>query len=163
MNKLYKIFTTFEKIILSVPFIFLSLAIVTDVIARKFFSFSFSWLEELSRYIFIFAVFLGASIAVTRNLHPRMSALQNAVGEKGARIMLLAGNLICLALFIYLSRFAILHVRNLINIGTRASSTNVSLWVFYVIIPVSMISIVIRFVLQIIFDIKNLVQGGAKA
>ena len=44
-----------------------------QILARTFFSFSFSWIEELSVYMFVWFVFFGASYAAKMSAHNRVT------------------------------------------------------------------------------------------
>lgn len=158
MKKILRIFETVEKIILSVPFIFLSFAIVTDIVRRRVFFSSFTWLEECSRYILIFATFLGAAIAVSMDKHPKMTALQNVLGAKVSKWLILLADVISMALVGYLAYFAFSQVSNQMNMGTITSSMGIPLWTAYAIIPLSMVGMTIRFALLIRKDIR-VIQG----
>ncbi|MDR1045459.1 MAG: TRAP transporter small permease [Candidatus Adiutrix sp.] len=160
LDKFIKAFELAEKVLLSAPFIFLSFAIVTDVVLRKTLATSFSWLEEFSRYIFIFATFMGASIAVSSDRHPKMTALQNALGPRRALYMKLAANLFCSGLMIYVGNFAFLQVGNLIRMQTITSAMNIPLYTVYLIIPVSMCGMVVRFFLLAVKDLRAILKPG---
>lgn len=163
MEKLQKIIKTFElleKVLLSAPFIFLAFAIVADVILRKTMAVSFSWLEEFSRYIFIFATFMGASIAISSDRHPKMTALQVVLGPKVARFMILAANLFCMGLMLYLSQFAFKQVGNLIRLQTITSAMNMPLYFAYLVIPASMCGMVIRFLLLAVRNVREIIKPG---
>jgi len=158
LKKAIKTFKSIETIILSIPFLFLSAAIVVNIIQRKIFSVNFSWIEEFSRYFFIFSTFLGASIAVTMDKHPKMSALQNIVGIKIAKWLILLSDILCVCISVFLCGFAIKQVLNLVRFKTITSAMSIPLWIVYVIIPVSMAGMALRFILLIVRDI-NVIRG----
>ena len=153
MKKALEIFLYVERVLLSIPFIFLAFAIVANVIMRSFFLTGFSWLEEFSRYFFIIATFLGASIAISSDRHPRMTVLHTVVGPKVTRYFMLLGNVICLGITAYLLNYAVMQVQNLINMQTITSAMSVPLWTIYVVIPISMTTMTIRFVILIVKNI----------
>ncbi|PIW02243.1 MAG: TRAP transporter small permease, partial [Deltaproteobacteria bacterium CG17_big_fil_post_rev_8_21_14_2_50_51_6] len=55
----------------------LGLAIIgfVQVVSRYMFNYSFTWYEELSRYIGVFVAFLGAATGVKYGMHFSMDAL----------------------------------------------------------------------------------------
>ena len=160
LEKFIKAFELVEKVLLSAPFIFLSFAIVVDVVLRKTMAISFSWLEEFSRYIFIFATFMGASIAISSDRHPKMTALQAVLGPKRARYMILAANIFCAGLMVYVGQFAFMQVGNLVRMQTITSAMNIPLYTVYLIIPVSMCGMVVRFSLLAIRNIRDIWGPG---
>jgi len=154
LKKAIEILKTAERVILSFPFLFLSIAIVVNVFMRKIFSANIFWLEEFSRYLFVFSTFLGASIAVTMNKHPKMSAVQDVLGKRRAKWLILLSDIICTGISAYLCVYAVRQVMNLIRLETITSAMSMPLWIVYVIIPISMIGMVIRFFLLIARDIN---------
>lgn len=52
-----------------------------QVILRTFFNEPQAWAEEVSRYIFVWVVFLGAAIAIYRDTHIRLDVLDHLVGK----------------------------------------------------------------------------------
>lgn len=54
----------------------------TQVILRTFFNEPQAWAEEVSRYIFVWVVFLGAAIAVYRDTHIRLDVVDQFVGPR---------------------------------------------------------------------------------
>jgi len=162
LKKAIKAFEAIETTVLSIPFLFLSVAIVVNIIQRKIFSVSFSWLEEFSRYFFVFSTFLGASIAITMDKHPKMSALQNIAGAKTVKWLILFSDILCVCISAYLCRYAVKQVLNLARHQTITSAMSLPLWIVYVIIPLSMAGMTIRFIILIVRDIK-VVLGKAEA
>lgn len=163
IRKVTKGIETAEIAVLFCMFFFLSFAIVADVICRKFFAFSFSWLEELSRYFFIFSSFMGASIAVTRDEHPRMTAVHTFIGEKKANVLYTIVNALCAVFFACMMVVAWTQVMNLVRMGTMTSTLKIPLYLAYLIIPVSMIGMVIRYVLCFVECIKKFKHPGEEA
>ena len=145
-----------ETALLFAMFLFLSFAIVADVICRKLFFFSFTWLEELSRYLFIFSSFTGASIAVTRDEHPKMTAVYTFIGPRKANVLELIANALCMVFFAGMTAVAWKQVSNLVIMGTVTSTLKVPLFTAYFIIPVSMIGMVVRFALRVAGNVRKM-------
>lgn len=80
--------------ILSAILLFLATALVSvQVILRTFFTASAPWTEELGRYFFVWAVYLGAIAAVVRGTHIRVTFLVERFGRTGEWWSLLIGRL----------------------------------------------------------------------
>ena len=63
-------------------FIFSSFIIVLQVLARYLFSFSFVWVEELSRYLIIYMALMGSSIVLKKDQHPRVELIYDFLPER---------------------------------------------------------------------------------
>ncbi len=80
--------------ILSAILLFGATALVSlQVILRTFFTGSAAWTEELGRYLFVWAVYLGAIAATIRGSHIRVTFLIERFGEQGEWWSLLIGRL----------------------------------------------------------------------
>lgn len=159
MKKLYQMLTRFEMILISSVFIFLSFAVVCDVICRKLFAFSFSWLTEFSRYTLVFCTCMGASMAVTSDRHPKMDTLQTLLKGTAAKVVQLISHLVPACFFTYFSYWAVLQLIKMINIGTKTTNLHVPLWYFYLILPLSVIGMALRSAILVYRDVKSLRSG----
>ncbi len=76
--------------------------IFVQVFARFVLSTGFGWAEELARFLFIWCVFLGASIGVYYNAHLGIEALVKHFAPAGRKAAALIGHLLCVILFCHL-------------------------------------------------------------
>ena len=74
MGLLRKIYDNFEEIVCTFFVAVMIFALTTQTLWRIVTGSSFAWTEELSRYSFIWAVFLAAALAVKRSAHVRITA-----------------------------------------------------------------------------------------
>lgn len=65
----------------------MSALVIANVIARYAFSFSFTWAEEVSRYMMIWASFLGLGPALRVGGHIAVESLPNALPASAARVL----------------------------------------------------------------------------
>ena len=91
-------------------------AIVVDVVAQVVFRYvlnsSLSWSEELARYIFVWIIFLGTSVAARRKRHIAMQAIA-CLFPTSMQPWLAAVNLIiCIVFFVLFTYFTALLVQN---------------------------------------------------
>ena len=75
MKKLINFYNQLEAHLLVCSLIFTVILVFFQVILRYVFSSSLSWSEELARYIFIWQIWLGTSVAQRDNSHVRIEAL----------------------------------------------------------------------------------------
>jgi len=122
----------------------LCLLIFIEIIMRTFFQTGLPWLEEFGRYVLVLSTFLGASIAIKRDDHPRMSAFLQALPAKPRRVAMVVAEFVLGCFLLVLSYYAGIQVLNLIRIGTRASTLPFPLWLTYAVLPVSIFVMGIR-------------------
>jgi C4-dicarboxylate transporter, DctQ subunit len=85
MAKLIKIINSIEE--WTLVFILLGLAFVScvQVFCRYVLGFSFTWMDEISRYVSVFIAFLGASLGVKYGSHFSMDLVYEKVSSDGFR------------------------------------------------------------------------------
>ena len=74
MNLIRKIYTNFEEYVCAVLVGTMVACLVTQVIVRMLFGSSLAFTEELSRFAFLWSVYVGAALAVKKSAHVRITA-----------------------------------------------------------------------------------------
>lgn len=161
MKKALDLFRALEKVLLVLPMAFLCICIFVNILMRAFFQSGISWLEEFSRYVFVFSTFLGASIAVESDQHPKMTAVVDAVPAKASVVLKIVGNLFCAVLSLVVTYYGYQQILKMIANGAMASSVPVPMYVPYLIMPLGMLVSGIRYLCLIWQEIRIL--GGAGA
>lgn len=159
LKKFYQILTKVEEIFCSVFFLALVLLIVFDVCSRKFTGNSLSWLEELSRMMFVSVTLITASVAVSTDEHPRMNALQVALGVKRGNYMILLTDTICAVFFAIMLPYSVQAVTNMYRFGTAFVNIPFKLWHVYLFFPLSFAGILVRHIVRIVVGIQRVRHG----
>jgi len=76
-----------------------------SVISRYFFSFVFSWAEQLTRVMFVWVTFCGISLAGLKGAHMRVTTVTMVLGESKSRYVFWLADVICIAFGLYISQF----------------------------------------------------------
>lgn len=98
MKLLRQLEAHFEEWILVSSLVFTVTLIFVQVIARYLFQSSLSWSEELARYIFVWQIWLGASMAVKHHKHIRVEFMATLVPPSVQKVMNLAAIVIWIAM-----------------------------------------------------------------
>lgn len=72
---LNRILNNGEEIFISVALLLISMVVFVNVVMRYGFAASTVWTEELTRYTIIWITFIGGSVCVRENYHPKVEAL----------------------------------------------------------------------------------------
>ena len=75
LSRIGNIYNNLEEYLLVVSLVINVLLVFLQVIMRTVFKNSLTWSEELSRYIFIWQIWLGARIALKYNEHIRVTLI----------------------------------------------------------------------------------------
>ena len=82
LSRIGNIYNNLEEYLLVVSLVINVLLVFLQVIMRTVFKNSLTWSEELSRYIFIWQIWLGASIALKYNEHIRVTLIYSFLKNK---------------------------------------------------------------------------------
>ena len=156
MKKALDLFRRLEWICLVIPMALLCIFIVVNIAMRSFLNTGLSWLEEFSRYVFVFSTFLGASIAVETDQHPKMTALVDGVPKKAGLILKIIGDIFCCALSLLIAYYGCVQIGSMMTMGAQATSMPIPLYVPYIIIPLGMLVSGIRYICLAVANIRKL-------
>jgi TRAP-type C4-dicarboxylate transport system permease small subunit len=122
-----------EKIFLIYPITFclISLIIVagTNVFCRFVLGFSLAWAEEFSRFIFIWASFLGVSIAFLKNEHLGVSLFIKKFNLKTRKFIFIGGNILSTVFIVLLLIKGVALVKSTISQCSPAMGISMG-WVY---------------------------------
>ncbi len=71
-----------EEVLLTIMLILISVIMIAQVISRYVFNASFSWSDELARYLLVWSCFLSVSYCVKRRISIKIEQLQNVLPKK---------------------------------------------------------------------------------
>lgn len=119
-----------------------------EMTARGAFHASFMWSDELSRYLFIWMTYLGASALVRENGHIRVELLINLLPKTSRRIVELFIVALCLAFTSVVFVAGLQYANESRMLGMVSADTNLAapIWVFQAAIPVGYFLISVRLV-----------------
>lgn len=156
MRNVLKKFNKIEEIVLVSSLVLNVVIVFMQVIMRYFFNTSLTWSEELSRYIFIWQVWLGSSIAFVDNQHIRVDLIFSIFkSENSQKVLHLINNIIWFSFNVFLVYVGVkllgsMNARNALSSGMRLPLVYV-----YAALPVSSFILAIR----ILFDSIDLISG----
>ena len=88
LRKIYNGFTLMEKILVTALFMFITLAVVFDVLRRKLFGISLPWIRGVElRYALVYCTMICASMGISIDGHTRMDAVTDLLHGKVAKIV----------------------------------------------------------------------------
>ena len=121
----------FEPIVVLALIIVMVSLIALQVVLRFFFKIGINWIEEITRYFFVWLVVFSTSYGARNNRHIRFNFLLTLLSDKGKRIVMLVSD----ALFFVFSATMIYYSYKLCEIiakyGDRAVAIDISLNILY--------------------------------
>ena len=99
VKPMFKLLDRVENITLVWTILGLAMIGFVQVISRYMFNYSFTWFEELGRYLGVFIAFLGASIGVKTGSHFTMDLLVSKMRRPWQGMVMAATNTLSAAFF----------------------------------------------------------------
>jgi len=155
LKKINHLLNYLEEYVAGISLVFTSLLVFVQVVLRYMFNYSLSWSEEISRYLIIWFVFIGSSIAVREKAHATMDALTTYLPPKGKRIFSIIANLISISFCVILITSGSTIVSSVMEFGNVTPSIGLPMFIPYLALPVGASLMLIRFLQLLIDDIKN--------
>ena len=147
-----------EEFCVSVMLSLLIIFLGTEVFSRFLLGKSFSWVEELCRYLFVWASYLGVAIAVKHKEQLRILMLMDLLKirfPKLVRVLYVISELVftvfCLLVFYY----SIGMLENMMRFKQVSAALEIDVMYAYLIIPISMALTVFRTLQGLLRDIRN--------
>ena len=135
--------------------IFTVILVFFQVILRYVFSSSLSWSEELARYIFIWQIWLGTSVAQRDNSHVRIEALGGSEESRRKTMLRIAADVIWLA-------FCLLLVASIYTRGLISAAMRMPMYLVYLSLPVSQLAVSLRIIGELWRTVKEYRNGAAE-
>ena len=123
--------------------VFVSLLMV-QIVSREVFGYSFSWIEELSTFMFVWFAYFGASYAAKLAAHNRVTFQFKLFPKSFESISTFFADLIWLAFNLYFVYLSYDFVFNKMNLFWKAQTLGVPMKYFYMVLPISFTLMSIR-------------------
>lgn len=114
----------------------LTLMLTTQVIARYIFFTSISWIEEFSRIVFIWFIYLTISWIILQGRHIRVNAIEMVAPASWARPIALLADCLWMAFNLLMTYFGYLFVRSEIEVWSETDILQIPEAAVHSIIPI---------------------------
>ena len=148
MSKFWKIADNIESYICRTLLAIFVCLLFLQVVVRTLFSFSFSWIEELSVYMFVWFVFFGASYAAKMGAHNRVTFQFKFLPPGAIKYIEAFADLFWLAFNVIFVYLAIDFIFNKMNKFQSSQTLGFHLSWVYIVLPIAFTLMTIR-ILQV--------------
>ncbi len=130
------------KVLLAFSLGTMSVVIIAQVVLRYFFHHTITWAEELSRYLMVLSVFLGASLALRTQSLIAVELLAENITYAKKRVLKIFVYLLCL---IFFSTLLIVGIQVVGNVGGQLSpALQIKMSIPYMAIPIGAAALVMN-------------------
>jgi C4-dicarboxylate transporter, DctQ subunit len=119
-----------------------------QVIARYVFNYSFTWFEELGRYLGVFVAFLGASIGVRTGSHFTMDLVVSHMRRPWQGLVRAFTNCLAAGFFLIVAYHSWKILLRMYGYETTSPTMQIPMYIAYLPIPVFSVFIAVRFLIQ---------------
>ena len=143
-----------EEWFLAATMIVMVVLIFVQVITRYIFENSLTWSEELARYVHIWQIWIGASLAVRKKEHIKVEAFKKIFNAKIQKVIDLIALLCWFSLAVFLAIAGTDLVTTIFAKGQNSPAMQMPIWLVYSAIPLGGLLMSIRLIQQIYFLFK---------
>ncbi len=137
MAKFLNILNNIESYICRILLATFVCLLFTQIISREIFGQSISWIEELSTYMFVWFVFLGASYAAKMSAHNRVTFQFKFLSKRAVDIIEGIADLFWIFFNVYFFYLAFDFVFNKMNKFWKSQTLGIEMKWVYIILPIA--------------------------
>jgi C4-dicarboxylate transporter, DctQ subunit len=152
----WKILDNIESVICRILLSAFVILLFVQVVSRETFGHSFSWIEELSVYMFVWFVFFGASYAAKMSAHNRVTFQFKFLPSGYIKYIEAFADLFWIFFNVYFIYLSYDFVFNKMNKFWKSQTLGVEMKYIYVVLPVAFTLMTIR-ILQV--NYRKLIKG----
>ena len=159
MSAVLRLYNKFEEYLLVLSLAVSVALVALQIVFRYFINASIPWSEELTRYIFIWQIWLGTSFAQRDGKHLKVEVLYSLMNPAGKKFLSVLSNLIFLSFCVFLTVNSFSLVMNLAHRYSLSPAMEIPLLFVYLSLPVSNFVLSVR----IIAGLKEIITTPAAA
>jgi len=159
LSAVLRLYNKFEEYLLVLSLAVSVALVALQIVFRYFINASIPWSEELTRYIFIWQIWLGTSFAQRDGKHLKVEVLYSLMNPAGKKFLSVLSNLIFLSFCVFLTVNGFSLVMNLAHRYSLSPAMEIPLLFVYLSLPVSNFVLSVR----IIAGLKEIITTPAAA
>lgn len=159
LDKLNKALDNLEEYFGFLTLIFASLLIFTQVVLRFAFNYSLYWSEEMARYLIIWFIFIGSSIAVREKAHATVDVLFVYLPAFHKKLLSIVASVIAIIFCVLITVSGFQTIKNVVEFSNITPALEIPMYIPYLAIPFGSSLMLYRFIQILLDDVKQLRLG----
>ncbi|MBU9720891.1 TRAP transporter small permease [Bacillus alkalicola] len=123
-----------------------SFVILYGVVMRYFFNDPKAWVVEVSTYMIVWGVLLGAPIALRNNQHIRIDILYDRLSKSSKYVMDIFANAVGVIFCLFFTYYGLLIVLERYPSGMVSMDVGIPMWIVYLVLPFSGLLFLLRYI-----------------
>lgn len=144
-----------EQFFIATLLLIASALLFANVVGRYVFGTAVLGAEELVRYMIIWMVFVGGSVAARRGIHIGIDAFLKIVGDRLRRLISILVLVICVGFCVALAYYGTQLVAETYAYGQRSSALRLPFWIAQAAIPVGATLMALRFLQRLVALLRS--------
>ena len=146
----------FEEHLLILIMSLMCILIFMQVLFRYFANLPLAWTEEIARYLFVWLIYIGSSLAVKNRKHIKVDAVMLLFGPKMKKVLLIVSNILFLVFAAIITYYGSGIIYKLAVVRPQVSpSVEIPMYIPYLSVPVGFTLIFVRLVQDTIKRLKE--------
>ncbi|MEB3101014.1 TRAP transporter small permease [Ferviditalea candida] len=125
------------------------------VLMRYVFNSPKAWVEEVSSYLVIWGALLGISVALRNDHHIQIDMLYDKLPASAKRWVDLFANFVGILFSVFYAYYGYLLVAKRYTSGMVSMDVGIPMWIVYLILPISGILFLLRFIERFVHHVKG--------
>jgi C4-dicarboxylate transporter DctQ subunit len=160
MRRILLLINKIEEWTLVLVLLMMAFLTAIQVFCRYLIGFSFTWMEELNRYVGVFITFLSAALGVKYGVHFSMDLFYERISHHGLRHgVKVIVDIICGILLVVVAWYGWEQTMKLRQFGALTATLQVPKYVFYLPVPLFSLVMAFRFFNLSVRHLASLVRG----
>lgn len=126
-----------------------------QVVMRYLFNNSLSWSEELVRYLFIWQIWLGASIGIKNNDHIRIEILTKRLPERGREALEIVINAMLFVFYVFMVTEGFAYLQTVIAKNMTSTGLQIPLAIVYFSLPFGSVIVALRLLCRVVYEVTH--------
>jgi len=156
LQRFYAFIDRIENITLVWTILTLAIIGFIQVFARYLFNYSFTWFEELGRYLGVFIAFLGASIGVKTGSHFTMDLVVSYLQSPFQQLVKAFTNFLSAGFFILVTWYSWKIIARMYGFEATSPALQIPMYIAYLPIPVFSMVMAVRFIIKAFESISGI-------
>ena len=151
----YLLSLEYEYIIGGILTSVLMIMLFINVIGRYFFNYSFAVTEDLSRFAFVWIVYIGAIVAARYGIHFRVKVQLLLLPEKTRKYVLLLADLIWFSLCILVVFYGVQVIADMFKYPMKSATVKINVVYAWAIVPIAFSLMAIRLAYRRYYEFRE--------
>ncbi len=143
-----------ERIIIAYGIIFISLILISNVITRQFFNYSWKAAEETSIFLLFGVTFMTVSYAARTGKHITMTAVLDMVPHRFKKAMMIINAIVSAICLLAIARLTWNYVMDVKALGRITPALSIPAWWTIIVMPTGFFLSAIQYAITFVLNIK---------